>query len=168
MQLTTSRLCLQPLTEDKCQEWFNLSQDNGLTSFQISNYKMPSTEVARQWIQEKNEYLARNGIGIIGIFLKHGNILIGICALKYLDEEKSSPIEIMYRLSQDYWGQGYATEVAQGLIRFATAELKLKTLVATVDEKNIPSEKILIKLGFIFKKTIKILNFDEKLYELSL
>ena len=167
MKLVTSRLLLAPLEVRHSQEWYDVSNDNGLTQFQISNYKMNSIEEARKWIQEKTEYLKRNGIGTIGVFHQHDSKLIGLCALKYLGEEKKSDIEIMFRLSEKVWGQGYGTEIAHSLVRYAESTLHLKTVVATVDLKNERSKAVLKKMGFAFEKMLHIQGLEEELHRLK-
>jgi ribosomal-protein-alanine N-acetyltransferase len=123
MNLETFHLSLKPLQETQAQSWFHLSQDSGLTSFQISNYKMLSHTESLEWIRQKQNYLDRNEIGTIGVFLKSKEQLIGVCALKYLGEEKDSDVEVMYRLAREYWGNGYATEIGRALINYAKSTL---------------------------------------------
>lgn len=76
-----------------------------------------------EWIRQKQNYLDRNEIGTIGVFLKSKEQLIGVCALKYLGEEKDSDVEVMYRLAREYWGNGYATEIGRALINYAKSTL---------------------------------------------
>ncbi len=168
MNLQTPRLILKPLAEAQSQSWFQLSQDSGLTSFQISNYKMSSQNESLEWIRQKQMYLKRNGIGTVGVFLKSGDELIGLCALKYLDGERESDIEIMFRLAKEHWGKGYATEIGRALIEFAKSELFLHKLAATVDPENVASKAVLTKLGFKFSNMTDILGHNEELHYLDI
>ena len=74
----------------------------------------------------------------------------------------------MYRVSDLFWGSGYGFEIGRALISYASDVAKLEKLVATVDPQNIPSKKILEKLGFHFQRMIKIELYEEELYELKL
>ena len=60
---------------------------------------------------------------------------------------KENECEIGYRLLEKYWGRGYASEIAKGLINYAR-KLGFKRLTGCVAHENIASEKILKKLGF--------------------
>jgi ribosomal-protein-alanine N-acetyltransferase len=168
MNLETSRLLLAPIRENQSQCWFLVSQDSGLTSYQISNYKMVSPVESLDWIRQKLAYLERNEIGTVGVILKESKELIGVCALKYLEEEKYSDVEIMFRLAKKYWGQGYATEIGHSLIDHAKLHLPISRLAATVDPKNLPSKAVLAKLGFKFSSMIEILGHKEELHNLAL
>ena len=73
---------------------------------------------------------------------KENDTLIGICGLIKNDENDD---EIVYRLSEVYWGIGYGTEIAKGLIHYAFEILKLYLLTADVNVENVKSAKILDK-----------------------
>jgi [ribosomal protein S5]-alanine N-acetyltransferase len=56
-------------------------------------------------------------------------------------------VELFYKLGRDYWGQGYAFEACQELVRYAFEELYLIRLVSIVHPKNKRSLHLLEKLG---------------------
>lgn len=62
--------------------------------------------------------------------------------------ENDTDAHIGYLLGEPYWGQGYATELLEGLITFMKLENQIKRLVAGVARNNIVSSKLLHKLGF--------------------
>jgi RimJ/RimL family protein N-acetyltransferase len=83
--------------------------------------------------------------------------MIGICGLKpaKLDDEPSEKIEIMYRLAQPYWGNGYATEAGKILLEYAFNKLKLSQVIGFILPENNSSRAVLRRLGmkFIRKST---------------
>ena len=56
-------------------------------------------------------------------------------------------IEIGYILRQSAWGKGYATEACARLLRFAFEESPLTEIVATFDDENTVSQRVLEKCG---------------------
>ncbi|MGZ5280217.1 MAG: GNAT family N-acetyltransferase [Pseudobdellovibrionaceae bacterium] len=166
MHLETNRLILRVLQSPDTEAYFKLSQNDGFQMFQISNYRKSSHEEALQWIQKIEAYHQRNKLGILGVFKKNTKELIGLCALKYLNGEGESPVELMYRLNDLHWGLGYGYEISQTLVQYAFSSTPLKSLVATVDAKNIPSKRILEKLGFKFERIVEIESFEEELHVL--
>ncbi len=56
---------------------------------------------------------------------------------------------IGYNLLPKYWSKGYATEVTKELVRYLFEELKLERVEALTCDKNIPSQNVLKKSGFI-------------------
>ena len=53
-----------------------------------------------------------------------------------------------YALLKSYWGNGYATEVAEAGVKYAFSELGYDSITAITDMANVPSQKVLIKCGF--------------------
>jgi len=164
MHLETNRLILKVLQNPDTEAYFKLSQNDGFRLFQISDYRKSSHEEAQLWIQKIEAYHQRNHLGILGVFRKNTKELIGLCALKYLNDEGQSPVELMYRLSDLHWGQGYGFEISQTLVQYAFSSLSLKSLVATVDAKNTASKRILAKLDFKFERLVYIEDFEEELH----
>lgn len=73
---------------------------------------------------------------------KGNNSLIGICGFLKNDENDN---EIAYRLIEQFWGKGYGTEIAKGLIDYSFDILKLEKITADVNTTNLKSSKILEK-----------------------
>ncbi|MDN4491971.1 GNAT family N-acetyltransferase [Ureibacillus aquaedulcis] len=63
--------------------------------------------------------------------------------------------EIGYVVHPDFWGLGYATEVARILIEFGFTQLSLHRISATCDPRNIGSVKVLEKVGMVREGTIR-------------
>ena len=143
-------MVLRFLKHDDAQSYFELSQNMGFKNFQISEYGRLSVGDDTLWIDKLVECHRRTGYGIVGVFTKDKGVLIGLGALKYLGEESSSPVVLIYRLSDHHWGQGYGAEVAATLTQHAFNTAKLEVLVAAVDPQNIVSKKIIAKLGMRF------------------
>lgn len=59
--------------------------------------------------------------------------------------------EISYIINPQYWGNGYATEVAEYLLQFGFNELKLHRIYATCDPRNIASSRVLEKIGMKYE-----------------
>ncbi len=82
---------------------------------------------------------------------------------------KNNECEIGYRILEKYWGNGYAKEIAAGLINY-TKEVGFKRLIACVADENIASGKILKYLGFQYVKSFiaEDLKIPEQKFELYL
>jgi ribosomal-protein-alanine N-acetyltransferase len=98
------------------------------------------------------------------ICVQEKNELIGIAAL--LKNNKNED-EIGYRLRERYWGVGYGTEIAKGLIDYAFEELKTPLVAADVNTRNHRSVKILEKFFEIeFEFFNEIDNCTDRRYKL--
>lgn len=56
-------------------------------------------------------------------------------------------VDIGWRLKQDTWGKGYATEGARQCIKYAFTTLQLKSIVAVCTKNNVPSQRVMRKIG---------------------
>jgi [ribosomal protein S5]-alanine N-acetyltransferase len=84
---------------------------------------------------------------------KGRNNLIGICGV-YKNDEKED--EIIYRIMETYWGKGYGTEIAKGLIDYWFANMKSDLITADVCVDNMKSVKILSKFFTVQKEFFNI------------
>ncbi len=74
-------------------------------------------------------------IGFVGLHIPKDNLPFSPC------------VEVAWRLAKSHWGNGYATEAAMAAINFGFSELKLTEIVAFTAAINIPSVKVMEKIG---------------------
>ena len=72
--------------------------------------------------------------------------LLGLAGMR-VSQDRFNFGEIYYKLAPDYWGNGYATEVARGLLNFGFEDLYLHRIEAGVHIDNERSIKVLEKIG---------------------
>jgi ribosomal-protein-alanine N-acetyltransferase len=68
-------------------------------------------------------------------------------SLVVMGQMPDADIEIGYFFLPSAWGRGYATEVCQRMLKFAFQEVLLDEVVASVEEANLASRKVLEKSG---------------------
>ena len=57
-------------------------------------------------------------------------------------------IELLFGLAGDYWGHGYATEIATAMVTYGREHLAMETVLASTDKPNRASIAVLDRLGF--------------------
>jgi RimJ/RimL family protein N-acetyltransferase len=82
-------------------------------------------------------------IGMIGISDQKYEI-----KLEQSDEVLSEFVDIGWRLKTAAWGKGYATEGASAWMNYGFEKLKLETIYSVAPVINIPSQKVMEKIGF--------------------
>ncbi len=82
---------------------------------------------------------------------------IGMCG--FIKRQELEDVDLGFAFLPDYIGKGFGYEIAQATIEYGKDVLKLRRIIAVVDQRNIPSNALLQKLGFVFEKTIP---FGEK------
>lgn len=103
----------------------------------------------------------RNGFGLLRVVLKESGESIGMCGL--IKRPVLDDVDIGYAFLPKFWGQGYATEAAQGTVQFGRDVIRLKRLVAIVDPANTPSVQVLEKIGMQFERMVQLSADDIEL-----
>ncbi|MCW8878640.1 MAG: GNAT family N-acetyltransferase [Kangiellaceae bacterium] len=67
----------------------------------------------------------------------------------FISVEGGSEVHIGYLLGENYWGQGFASELLQGFIKQAEQTESWAKLIGGVERANNASSKLLLKLGFV-------------------
>jgi RimJ/RimL family protein N-acetyltransferase len=79
--------------------------------------------------------------------------VIGACDLSFIER---NVVDLGYMLGIDFWGQGFATEIALALIDAAFFDLRAEQVISTVDVNNRASIRVLEKIGMrweaVFRK----------------
>ena len=91
----------------------------------------------------------KNGWGVWAVELSATQTFIGMVGL-HLPSAKlpcSPCVEIIWRLAQPYWGQGYATEAAKAALNIGFEQLNLSQIVSFTVLHNHPSRAVMQKLG---------------------
>lgn len=94
----------------------------------------------------------------LGMFLSDTGAFVGVVALRIparnpgLEEGERAEAEglgiLGYSVLPERWGQGYAGEGAERLVRYAFEELGLSALQASLRAGNVASARVLRRLGF--------------------
>lgn len=91
---------------------------------------------------------------------------MGICGLTKRDS--LDDVDLGYAFLPEFCGQGYAYEAALAVLTHTKNSLPIKQLAAITSPTNERSNRLLIKLGFIFQKTTLLAgdNTETRLYRL--
>lgn len=85
---------------------------------------------------------------ILGIFLKDGMVFTGLAEI-YGVRDEIHKASIGYRLLEEYWGQGIATETVSLLIGYLYKETDTEIITASTMVDNKASARVLTKNGFL-------------------
>ena len=150
----TQRLILRPLQKDDSAFIFRLVNEPSFLN-NIGDKGVRNLEGAWQYIlQGPMKSYEQNGFGLWCVVLKDSLTPIGICGL--VKREGLDDPDIGYAFLPEFWKQGYAVEAAAQTLIFAKENLGIHRVVAITSPDNIPSIRVLNKLGLQFEKMVML------------
>ncbi|MFI6289182.1 GNAT family N-acetyltransferase [Streptomyces sp. NPDC051018] len=152
--LTTARLTLRALDEADLDQLFALENDPEVMRF--LNGGRPTTRRAVR--AESLPRLLRHHacIGRPGHWAaeeRETGAFLGWFEFRPLEDDRADVVELGYRLGRAFWGRGYATEGARGLIRAGFTELCVRRVVAKTMAVNTRSRRVMEKAGMRYVRT---------------
>jgi GrpB-like predicted nucleotidyltransferase (UPF0157 family)/dephospho-CoA kinase len=163
--LETKRLTLKFLELSDLENLVALRSDPDVMKY-IGDGSIHTEEKVKNFLlNDAIPYQEKHGTGFFAVFEKESGNFIGQAGLFHLGfYDKQPDIELAYRLHKQYWGKGYATELAIALIKWGFEHLDIPKIVSGAELENIASQKVLIKAGFDFKGKQKWWNGREMFY----
>lgn len=147
--LETERLFLREFTIEDAQLLIDLNSNPNVTRY-TGDGPLKNLEAANDILLNTIFPQYPNKLGRWAVCLKSTNEFIGWCGLKYISQ--LDEIDLGYRLFENHWGKGYATESAKAVLDYGFNILKLNTIVGRAAIENANSIKVLKKVGLKFEK----------------
>jgi len=102
----------------------------------------------------QRDWLRPKPMGLFATIFKEESRYIGRCGVYPHRDEANLVISgegtLGYYLARPYWGRGLATEAGRAFIQYGFGELGLTRLVAGANAQNLASNRVLVKLGFVW------------------
>jgi RimJ/RimL family protein N-acetyltransferase len=151
--LHTARLRLRPFTDADADALYALHSDAHALRYWDSP---PWTDRARaQRFLAACRQLEEDGSGArVAVDRFSDDAFVGWLSLTRWNPDHRSAA-LGFCLGEAAWGQGYATEAARGLLRWAFDMLDLNRVQAECDTRNAASARVLEKLGFLREGTLR-------------
>lgn len=152
--IKTTRLGLRDWKESDVDAMAAINQNEQVMRF------FPSTQdytTSKNFVERMQKHQADYGFCYFAVDLLETNEMIGFIGLCRQDyaSDYTPHVDIGWRIAQKHWGNGYATEGAKACLEFAATELGLSEIFAVAPAINLPSERVMYKLGMK-----KVTTFD--------
>lgn len=146
--LSTPRTILRPYTRADETAFVTLFRDDQVNRFVGDGTTDPVEDLQALFgrifdIVYANQRFAVWAIEYDGQFAGHAEI-------KPSPADDVDGWEIIYMLRRDVWGKGLATEVARAITMYGFEEVGLEKVYATIMSENLPSARVLGKVGYKF------------------
>ena len=151
--METERLILRQWRQNDYAVYAQLNADPLVMQyFPATLTKQESDEQA----ERIKSLIEERGWGFWAVELKSTGQFIGFVGLHSQDENSGIPnaplVEIGWRIAAQYWGLGYAPEVAYRALTFAFETLSVPEIYAFTALQNAPSQWVMSKIGMVNTK----------------
>lgn len=161
LKIETGSLIIRPFKVSDAKDASYYSRQP-IVAHWLSDMVMKDEEEAVNWIKWVNGNLSIESTEIVlAIELKNEGKVIGVVGVHPKDT-LDNEVEILYGVSDEYQRKGYCMEAASSLIQWVFENTATTRLSAIVKPENIASEKVIKKLGFIYKDT-RMLEYDGRI-----
>lgn len=144
--LETERLVIRRWTKDDREPFANMNADKRVCQFLP---KTLSREESDSFVDRIERHCDDFGYGLFAVELKQTSTFIGFVGLVNVPFEThfTPALEMGWRISADHWNKGFATEAARAILDYGQNLLKLKNIVSFTVPHNIPSRRVMEKIG---------------------
>ncbi|UTZ38655.1 GNAT family N-acetyltransferase [Vibrio campbellii] len=143
--IKTERLELRKFAQQDRSEVIKLLKNSDFRAFSPTGAMIP--DQAEMRFEEFVSEFQNKGIGKFCVVERTTGELVGYCGIESFNYKGESLVELGYRLKVSARGKGYAFEASSAVLSLASQFGYTKVLALTEPE-NMPSQHILLKLGF--------------------
>jgi RimJ/RimL family protein N-acetyltransferase len=146
--LQTERLLLREMTEADAEHLVRLGWNPNVSKY-LPDHPPASVEEAVRLLRTVifPQYARR--VGRWAVVRRDTGEFIGWCGLKHYAD--ANEYDLGYRYFEEHWGQGYATEAAQAVLRYGVERLRGARIVGKAMVGNAGSRRVLEKVGLAFE-----------------
>jgi RimJ/RimL family protein N-acetyltransferase len=141
----TARVRASRISLDDLDDLVQLHLDEAVSRY-LGGIRTP--DETKRYVETQLQHWRDHGFGLWTLRSPTGQFL-GRAGLRWLELAGRRELEIAYTLAQPWWGLGLATEVARAIVALWRSEMASPGLIGVVEWGNAPSERVLLKCGFV-------------------
>ena len=147
LRLETERLLIRQFQHSDLEAFLSYRNDRDVARYQSWDVPYPR-ETAIEFVEKMSTAILSHSDWLqMAIELKSAGVLIGDVAF-FIRREDERQAMIGYSLARSFWGNGYASEAVSCLLGYLFGEMNLHRVSAECDVENVPSWRLLEKIGF--------------------
>ncbi|MGF1513752.1 MAG: GNAT family N-acetyltransferase [Elainellaceae cyanobacterium] len=143
--LTTPRLLLRRWQSSDLAPFARLNADPEVRRYFPNLLTRQESDAS---VERFERHIEHHGFGFWAAELRETGAFIGFIGLDTTDFEPLFPaVEVGWRLTQEFWGNGYATEGGREALRYGFETLALEEIVSLTAVENRRSRAVMERLG---------------------
>lgn len=151
--IKTNRLILRPMDINDLNDIYEYSKSPTISQYMYFK-RIDDINQMKEYISNCIEQYNKKDKDIHSLSIIYNSKVIGEIALLFFEEGT----ELFWIISEKYQNQGFAYEAAVAYIDYIKDNFNLSKISAHCDTRNVPSKKLMEKLGF------KYLKEDDRIY----
>lgn len=154
----STRLNFYKLSDKYFEEFCAMDMDDEVMEFYTSRPHGTREQAMTSYLRYKDYQEKFPDLGGFMAFNKEDGSFAGLGVLIHLElNSQNTSYEVGYRLPQNAWGKGYATEIAERLLEYGFNQLGFSEIFGTTHPAHLVSQKVLTKIGM--KKIGSSMNY---------
>lgn len=148
--LTTDRLLLRTWRRDDLPAFAALNTDPAVMEF-LGGQPLPREE-SDGVAAYAEELWSRRRLGLLAVERRDDGAFVGMCGLHVLHEWYPVDVELAFRIAQEHWGHGYASEAAAAWLAYGFDVLGLERVISVTDRDppNTRSIAVARRVGMVW------------------
>ncbi|MBH5369675.1 GNAT family N-acetyltransferase [Bradyrhizobium glycinis] len=159
---TTDRLSAERLREDHLADLVALHRDAEVSRY-LGGVRTP--EVTRAYLGTNMAHWDQHGFGLWALRTRDGDFA-GRAGIRHIVVDDVDEIEIAYAFKREFWGQGFASEIATALTDIGLLQLALPSLIGIVYVGNAASRRVLEKSNYLLERSTNRHGEDVVIYRI--
>jgi RimJ/RimL family protein N-acetyltransferase len=145
---TTERLILRRWRESDREAFARMNADPRVMEFLPA---LLSREESDRMVDRIEKHFDEHGFGLCAVEWREDGSFVGFVGLWVPSfQARFTPcVEIGWRLAEEFWGKGVATEGARAIVQYAFEDLGISELVSFTVPGNLRSRRVMEKIGMV-------------------
>jgi RimJ/RimL family protein N-acetyltransferase len=164
---SSDRLLFRSLTLEDIQLWIPFFNKEDYHRFLGQDTSTPGSERAKVWIERQIQRKNEGTYGQLAIIEKSSGKFMGVGGIIHRELYGNDDLEITYSLLPEFWGKGYARELAQHFIDYAKDETEVTSVMSMIHPENEASKNVALANGLTFDRMAKFMSIPVEVYRLK-
>lgn len=143
----SERLNYREVVASDVENWIDFFEKNNKLQFLGIDTSLSSKELAQEWIDRQLLRYSEEGYGHLIVSKNDTNEIIAMGGILPRMINNTAEFEIAYSVKPNFWGNGYATEIAKQLKSFAIENNLHHRVISMIHPENIESINVAKKNG---------------------
>ncbi|WP_128927252.1 GNAT family N-acetyltransferase [Bradyrhizobium guangxiense] len=124
-----------------------------------------TAEGTKTYLATNMAHWDQHGFGLWTLRTKQG-AFAGRAGIRHILVDDIDEIEILYAFKREYWGRGFASEIAAAVTDIGLSQLKLPSLIGIVNAANGTSRRVLERSNYVLERSTNRHGEDVVIYRI--